>query len=399
MTEQNDAQTEQMMNEFMDGLDIPKDNPSPEPTPNPTPEPEPSPEPTPEPNPEPSPEPEPTPEPDAISDDIKLRAFNEMFGTSFTSLEDVGYVKNTLTEVESLREIQKKYKEIEETPIAKFHNDKLRELNTFAETTGIDSPTVFEKIKHFDATDKKDPIEALVLAEILKDPSLASRTDLLRKSIAKEYKTSIPNEEDLDGNELQEARDNAELETFRLERNAAKAQKEISDVLDKVKAGTPNETIRDIQAKREVIRDSWDKYLSDKHEMLFAKIPVQVPKGKDANGNDILETIDNITLSKEEQKEVALAIVKEASSKGLELNQENFVKLIPKHYDRILARNIAKVTNSISSKKEAQIRLELEKKYSNPSNLKIETKVPAGNDKPKTADDILDPIYKAQGFI
>lgn len=337
-------------------------------------------------------------EPTPIADDIKLKAFNEYFGTSFTSLDEVSGLKSALEEVPTLREIKSKYQELEATPLAKFANDKLRELNTFAETTGIDSPSVFEKIKKFEASETKDPIEALVIAEILKNPDLASETDMLRKKYQREYRTNLPDPEDVSDEEYQKAKEDADLVNFNLRLEASKAQKTISETLDKVKIGVPNETIKQIQERKEAISGAWNSFLTDKTEQLFAKIPVRVPLGKDGKGNDLFDQIDFIP-TKEEMSEAVKSIVTEAASRGMELNEENLRKLVPEQWNRMTSKNIEKVGSKIYKQAEAKIRLEMEKKYANPSNLKIETPATPITTKVKTADELLDAKYRELGYL
>lgn len=334
----------------------------------------------------------------SIADDVKLKAFNEYFGTNFNSLDEVSGLKSALEEVPTLREIKTKYQELEATPLAKFANDKLRELNTFAEATGIDSATVFERIKKFESTDSKDPIEALVLAEIIKNPELASETDMLRKKFQKEYKTTLPNQDEVSEEEYQSAKEDAELVEFNLRLKASGAQKEISEVLNKVKAGVPNETIKQIQERKEAIGGAWNSFLTDKSEQLFAKIPVRVPLGKDGQGNDLFDQVE-FNLSKEEMGEAVKSAVSEAVSRGMELNEENLKKLIPEQWNKIMSKNIDKLGAKIYKQAEAKARLEWEKKATNPSNLRIETPATPITTKPKTADDLLDAKYKELGYL
>ena len=97
--------------------------------------------------------------------------------------------------------------------------------------------------------------------------------------------------------------------------------------------------------------------------------------------------------------EAVKSIVTEAASRGMELNEENLRKLVPEQWNRMTSKNIEKVGSKIYKQAEAKIRLEMEKKYANPSNLKIETPATPITTKPKTADELLDAKYKELGYL
>ena len=366
---------------FAEGL---KDGISNNPTP-PTPvEPTPTPEPVPPVAVEPvAPTPaEPTPtdppadpiEPTApivIGDETKLAALNEALGTSFTSLEEAAIIRNSLSEIPTLQEAKKKYEELQDVSIAKFHSKGIEELNTFAMQTGIEDASFIRSIKKFESSETKDPIEALVIAEILKDPSLIDQKDLLKKSIQREYRLSV--NPDLEGEELEVAQENAEMEKFRLTRKAAEATKEINAIMDKVKNTGPVLTVSESIKQRNELKAQWANIVEPNVDKLFSKVPIQVPKGKDANGKEIFETIDYIELTSEQAKEQVAKVLKSVERSGTELTQENLIALVTKRYERILADNITTVLSKQAARTESALRLKLEKEATNPSSVKVET--------------------------
>ncbi len=317
-----------------------------------------------------------------IADDVKLQAINEMLGTSYASLEEVSEAKNRLTEYDSIKDYKSKYDELTQTPIAKFHSKTIEEINAFASVTGIDDPTIIRAVKNFSATTEKDPIEALVLAKVLKDPELAGKENLLRKTIARQYQTTIPNEDELDGEELEIARDNAELAKFQLETDAKKSIKEIDEILAKVNTEVKSETIQQVQEQKQQLKAQWDDVIVKNVDKIFGKIPITVPKGKDKDGQEIFETIDTLELPANEAKHYANQAVQKLVNSGLELSEENLIKAVAEQHEIAIAKNIGKAMAKVQAKAEAEAKLQTAKEVHNPSGVaKIETAPPSPKEK------------------
>lgn len=321
--------------------------------------------------------------PVGLNDEAKIQAINEAFGFNFTTIDQVEQFKSTLSELPTLQEVKQKYEEIKDQSVAKFANKTLEELNTFVSITGVDDPAVLKQLKQYDASETKDPIEALVLAEILKDPSLASKRDILYKSFKREYKTTY--DQDLYGEELEEAQEKAEMEQLRLDRKANEAKKQIEETMGKVKSSGPLMTVNETIKQREALKAQWENVVEPNVTQLFGKIPVEVPVGKDKNGKDIMETVDYIELSPEEAKAYANAAIKNVVSSGLELTQENLISVISEQYDIIKAKNLTTIVSKAMSKAQAAAKLQAEKEATNPSSLRVQT--PPAPNQDKTASE------------
>jgi hypothetical protein len=304
---------------------------------------------------------------------------------NFTSLDELESFKGVLSELPSLQEAKTQFEELKGQSIAKFHSKNLEEMNTFAAQTGIEDASFIKQVKQFDSAEVKDPIEALVLAEILKDPSLIDKKDILVKSMKREYKTQVA--DDLYGEELEEAQEKAEMEQFRLDRKAAQATKEIEDIMGKVKTAGPVLTVNESIQQRQQLKAQWEEVVDQNVDKIFGKIPVQVPKGKDKNGQDIMETVDYIELTPEEAKAQAKLVVNRVVGSGLELTQENLVEAVSEQYNLVLAKNLSTVLSKLSARTEGNVRLQVEKEITNPSQLRVET--PAAPKVDKTASDLI----------
>lgn len=314
-----------------------------------------------------------TPEtPITLTEIQKIQAINEILGTNYSNLQEAIDAKSRLNEYTSLKEVKDKYDELSKTPIAKFANKNIEELNAFAEATNIDDPQVYKAIKSFSSKETKDPIEAMVLAEVIKDPSLIGKESLLRKQIQRQFNTFI--DPDLEGEELEQAKEEAELTQFNLDRKGKQAEQEISSILEKVSTNSKKETITDIQAQKHELKAQWESVIVKDVDKIFKTIPVTVPKGKDANGNEVFEQIESIELSQADSLRYANEAVKELVDSGKELSNENLIAVVAKKHREILAENYHVVTAKIHAKAEAEAKLSAAKELHNPSGSgKIET--------------------------
>jgi hypothetical protein len=315
---------------------------------------------------------EPTPpaptQPIGLTEDIKLQAINEVLGTNYSKLEDAVEAKNRMMGYNELKEYKEKYDELNSKPLASFHSKTIEELNNFAKVTGIDDPTIIRSVKAFSEKQEKDPIEALVLAEILNDPTLAEKRDLLKKQISRKYKIEI--DEDLYGEELEKAREESDLSKFQLERDASKAIKSISETLEKVNTESKDNPYSKTQEQKQNLKAQWDNVIVSNYDKIFGKVPVQVPKGKDESGNTIYETIDTIELSPTEAKQYAEQAVKSLVNSGTEITEANLVDAVYQQHLMIQAKHLEKVKDKMYAKIQAEVRLNLEKEIHNPSSLK-----------------------------
>lgn len=329
------------------------------------------------------------PTPIELTDDQRLFAINQHFGTTYTSLAEAAKAKDDLAEVPTLRELRSKYEELEKTPRTTFANEAIREANNFVLATGIEDAGVHKLLKRYENSAEKDPIEALMLAKIIEKPSLADNREMLRKSIEKNYKLTVP--EDLEGQDLLDAQSNAALEKFRLQQDSEDAGTKINDVLGKVKNyKSPEETsVQTNQATQEATKAQWEQTLSTKAiKDLFTSIPVQLPLGKDKDGNDILEVANTITLTPKEVDAVVKTVTQFASSNNLTLNDDNLQSLVNQQIEIIKFQHSNETAIKFADLRLAKEKLEWDKKIHNPSSKAV-IEVPPGGPTKKTSEQEL----------
>lgn len=311
-----------------------------------------------------------------LSDDQRLFAINQHFGTAYTSLAEAGKVKEEWSEVSNLREYKSKYEELEAAPRFKAATPGIDELNRFALATGIDDTGIIKQIRRFENAAEKDPIEAIVLSKVIEKPSLAEDIDTLRLRVQRQYANLKINTEDLEGEELQRAQEDMKLAQFSLKQDADDAIAKISEVTGKAKSYVPPQeaAIQSTKAQQEANQAQWKATLSNKAiRDLFSSIPVQVSLGKDEQGNPIIENAPPITLTPQEVDEAIDTVSKYFAGNNLTPDAETVNSAVSQQLDIIRALRWQETTAKVVEAKVAKAILERDKAAHNPSGVLIDT--------------------------
>lgn len=306
----------------------------------------------------------------------ELEIINRHLGANYTTLEDA---KNDFTELPTLRELKNQ-------PMVKFANESFAELNSFALATGINESGVFKDLKRYTNTEQKDPIEAMVLAEIIAEPFLSDRKDMVRKQIQMKYNTTV--DADLEDQNAESQR--VELEKFRMERDAITANKLISETMGKVtsykETAEPDNT-KAIQEQKAVNQSAWNTVLADNNfTNLLNSIEVEVPLGKQDDDIDLgTETVKYELTA--EQKQSAIANIKGMVEQGFPCTQENMNAALEVEQLKAMKENMPSLLSASAKQFLSKQKEILEAKYHNKSTPpKIETPTPLISEKGKIDD-------------
>ena len=327
-----------------------------------------------------------------LTDEIRINAINEQFGTSYKTLEEVQSAKADFAELPTYKEYKAKFEEASKVQPVRFANSKIEELNAFAAATNIDDVSVFHAINRFQNAEKKDPVEAMVLAQIIERPELIDKKDLLREMIEEKYNLAI--DEDLDP--VSEAR-RIEKVKLGMEFDSSSANKLIADTIGKVqayKSALPPDTEKQTQQNLESNLSAWKPTLSDnKFKDLFKSVEVDVPLGKTSDGIELGTEKVSIELSAEQRKFIE-DNVSDMVSSGLEYSQDNIDKVIKVQRNIALLQNLDSIVAKATETAVAKAELEYLKRTHNPSGVKVET--PTNTEPVKTnAEEVEDMIMKA----
>lgn len=174
----------------------PSDTPAPADTPPPTDTPPPAPADTPAPTP-----PVDNPEIDSsnvpnialpnhpVDGGLNIGVINDVLGSNFSSVDEFRQSKladrlqNETALSEKYGNLQAHIKNIENP----FANEDIAKYNEFVKSTGIHSFTVFEKINSFDPDANNHPIDVLITAAIVKEPSYINQMEDLRAYYKEKY--------------------------------------------------------------------------------------------------------------------------------------------------------------------------------------------------------------------
>lgn len=304
-----------------------------------------------------------------ITDEIRLKEINSIWGTEFSSIDEFKAKKAELDELPTLKT---RVEELTKTPPKRYASAKAEELDKFFSATGIEDDRIATDLKRFEADTAKTPIEAMVLAEIIKDPELFDKKEMLRKTILANYNTHI--DPDLDGDELRAEQERVELVKFKMERDAKSAYETINGISEKVKSYKDADTATSDQQKQrsEQSKAQWTETLNKVGKDIFKSLEISVPWGKDKDGKEVTKIIDTVELTPAQQSEAIADIVNLAAANNFELTNENLQQLVDAKKSILAFQNYGASVHKFVENRLAEERLNWEKGIHNPSSLKID---------------------------
>jgi hypothetical protein len=297
---------------------------------------------------------------------------NEIFGDRFASVDELrgADIPKQLEELETLRQENQTLKGQVENPTIGFANDNVALFNEFVKETGINDFRVFGQIANADL-EKIDHMEALVLAEVMRNPRLSGREDLLRKSLQEKYQVDPQLVED--GTITS---DKLEMNKITLETEASGAVKSLKEIKEKVKLPEKRETTTPPGGKKlspeqeAVLTDGW-KDIGGKISAEWKAIPL-TPEGAK---NPIL----NYALADADKKTIVDDAVAFVVENQMELNEANVKKAFGMMRDNFILSNMPKIIHSVAEKVRGMTKEQLDAIYDNPSALNSD-QPPAGED-------------------
>lgn len=320
--------------------------------------------------------------------EAKIKSDKEAAEAAAKEITDKDYVKSVLGDKysgeEGLKRFKSEYDEIQgklnASPSDGIKNPRFRQLNTFAEKTGIEDVSLFDKVTSSDL-DSIDPIEAIVIKKMLDNPKYVGRYDLIKKSVENNYKT---NSED-------HSEDEIELDKLNLEGDAETAIKAIKEIRESIKVDVPTNEEVEKERIQQVndLQDEWKPYFDS------AKTGFETLKlfGVGEKGEKPKELFD----FKIEESEAA-ACVNEAAKfligqgeKPTEENREKMVNFMRNYY---LIENQAKVMDSFATHIRNLSQEEFEKKYDNPGAIDRKGDGEKGAPEKSMSDQVFDEQMK-----
>jgi hypothetical protein len=246
-------------------------------------------------------------------------------------------------------------------------NDDVKQLDAFIRTTGIknipEAAGLLQRVIAFDP-ETTDGLEAKVLSEIIKNPSLLRYEERLRTQLEEQYGLT----EDSDPLER-------DFTLTRLKSDAIDLVSKIADIKASIaKANEPYQA--PARANQDALVQSWQPAIENlgkqisKFEVPFLKADGKVEKGF---------TLD---ISQEQVAEMMQVALNAVRMQNVPLNNETVVQVQNMVQSQIAAQNVAKIASMADKLGYERAKRELDATYNNPSGL--QTKQPDGQQATET---------------
>lgn len=314
---------------------------------------------------------------DALDADTPKYTLNELFGEGiFKTPEEIksANIPTILKEHSTLKEkVQKhnqiieKYKEKIKQLANPFASDDVKKLNTVIKSTGISNPYVANRIMNID-TEKMDAKDVIVLAELIKNPDLASKRDKIENRINRKYHlgdsrpfTEIEDEDT--GNMVKKYHDDQDA-LDEMELDAETAKKEINDIKEKIKDDDIDieELLKVDDVDTSELKKVWEPIIPDILSKIV-EIPIQLSPNSEPIG---FYKINREWLDSQKEKLLEMAI-----SDNLLFDEKNITKSVEKVYhtvvNRFYAEHQMKINQAIWNNATKKALATIKQKAKNPS--------------------------------
>lgn len=292
--------------------------------------------------------------------------YKSLFGEEYDSPDKVKDAIGKVKKLEQdLKEVQEKKPE--------FADPRVERLNGLLLNNPKMDLTIANKLSSLDDDTLKgmDDRALMKLKMQLETPALANDDRLLGRMMDKSY-MKLPSQElldDMSDDEVEDLKDEVKLAEIKLRQDAGQFRDTLTELLTKA---TPiKEAPEDLQAKREKILTEW----TEPAKTIIAK-EISIPDG-DWNKVLLKYAIDDTEFAS-----LTASVPKYAADNNIPFTEDNFKMIGGQIMSNYIMGKLPKIIKAVTDKVRADVMLEAEKKYTNPSAHKTETK-----GKPKSMDE------------
>jgi hypothetical protein len=269
------------------------------------------------------------------TDDV-FNIINEKFGGRFKSLDEFkSYDLNS--EINSyktkLEEYELSLKNLYNTSINPFANDKIRTINEFVKKYPDVPEDILNKIA-FSKLEELSDTEAIILSKLVENPSYSNSIDLLEYKINKDINelkekfedstSGLDLEDPDDKKKYDELKNKYEKELKVLEFNRKLDGDSAKKIIKQMKDSVNIEPIKDVEELKNKsindLKETYDKWNKTINEKTEDKIIIKTKNGE-------LENEYNIQIDKEDLGRVKEELLKFAVSQKMQIDENN-IKLI-----------------------------------------------------------------------
>jgi hypothetical protein len=298
------------------------------------------------------------PDPEAI----KSGMLNEMFGDHFKTVEDVkkANIPASLQELTTLRQKNKDLEtQLQAKPKTQFVNEDIAKLNEFVRETGIKDVGVFNRLNATDIANMSD-MDALVMQQIIENPSLAGKEPQVRKFLEKRFNVDSKQVESGDLTQ-----DDLEINLIGMTSEGAKAKTKLQELKSKIKMPEPpKEDIPEggkakwtpeIETKQKAL---WENGYTKLYEK-FATIEIPIKGGT--------APLINFGIPEESRSTVLKNVTGYMVNNQLEVNEANGKAAINMARAELILGNLDQIIHAVSEHVRGLKEEEYLKLYHNPS--------------------------------
>jgi hypothetical protein len=312
--------------------------------------------------------------------DIPKYTLNEMFGDSFSSIEEVksANIPNVLNEYKKLKsDIQSRdeklnlYSQKLKEKFQPYKNDEQAQFISFWNETGIDDIKAFKLLKTKEFSEMSDK-DVLIMNTMIENPTLIGNREKAEKMVDLKFKIGkysptkqIKTGEDEDGKDIftdEVNKDELELNEMYVLGEAKKARENLSNLKLKIKSEVNNFDDKQLEGNLETFKNAWNQ-ISPIIANKFNKLPIF---------GDTDEPIANFEVPQEIIKDIAGQIQNMAVNNQMPFDEKNgieSVKNLHANFLTILYGRFAKEMQRESYKKGKSDATEKIKKQYNLSGL------------------------------
>jgi hypothetical protein len=326
------------------------------------------------------------PDPEAI----KSGMLNEMFGDHFKTVEDVkkANIPASLQELTTLRQKNKDLEtQLQAKPKTQFVNEDIAKLNEFVRETGIKDVGVFNRLNATDIANMSD-MDALVMQQIIENPSLAGKEPQVRKFLEKRFNVDSKQVESGDLTQ-----DDLEINLIGMTSEGAKAKTKLQELKSKIKMPEPpKEDIPEggkakwtpeIETKQKAL---WENGYTKLYEK-FATIEIPIKGGT--------APLINFGIPEESRSTVLKNVTGYMVNNQLEVNEANGKAAINMARAELILSNLDQIIHAVSEHVRGLKEEEYLKLYHNPS-PKINTDTAGGGGAEISDQAKLDRAFNAE---
>lgn len=259
-------------------------------------------------------------------------------------------------------------------------NENVALLNSFVKQTGIDNFALFDKIRAFDPA-TADPVDVLVMQELINDPSFIGKEATIRAAINRDYPIDADN---------QKAEDN-EINQFRLSKAAKAAATQITELKGKLRVEKPEDKSAQIAEARTKLKTDWTAALPKVFEKMEA-IPLFSQGDKDEKPKQVFE----YKLTPETKQALVQETLDVLVANDMPVTEESFAKAYNFAQNKMIMTQLPRMLSAYTTFMESEINKQKDKQFHNPSGLK-ENNDQAGGERTEGAyDNQRDVLRKAK---